>query len=105
MKEFPPHPGTIRMVDMYDGSVRTVAAEETPEAHRFVYFDQAGAEVSSASQATERVPIVEVQMTPTDGKGHLTSKDHAELIRIKEFGPKHRLLRTTTMTPQKPQVR
>ena len=104
MKQFTLHPGTIRMIDTYDGSVRVVKADETPELHRFVYLDEAGIEVSSASQALERVPIVEVQMTPTDEEGNLVPKDRAQLIRIKEFGAKQRLLRSTTMTPQKSQV-
>jgi hypothetical protein len=102
MAQFPPHPGTIAMIDESDGSVRIEKADETPEHHRFVYLNKAGVEVDSADQAIERIPIVEVRMTPTDGDGHIVSKDHARLIRIKEFGPEHRLLRSTTMTAGKP---
>ncbi len=101
MAQFPPHPGTIAMIDDSDGSVRIEKADETPERHRFVYLDKAGIEVDSADKAVERIPIVEVRMTPTDGDGHIVSKANARLIQIKEFGPKHRLLRSTTMTPGK----
>jgi hypothetical protein len=105
MKQFPPHPGTIRTIDEYDGSERISKAEETPERHRFVYLDGKGREVDSAEDAAERIPIVEVRMTPTDGKGNLVPKDRAQLIRIVEFGPEGRRLRSTTMTPNKPPIR
>lgn len=101
MKQFTPHPGTIRMIDEFDGSVRIVKAEDVPERRRFVYLDDHGREVDSAEEAVERIPIVEVRMTPTDGKGNLVPKDRAQLIRIAEFGPEGRRLRTTTMTPNK----
>lgn len=104
MNQFPPHPGTIRMIDEFDGSVNIAKAEATPERHRFVYLDDDGKEVDSAAEAVERIPIVEVRMTPTDGKGNLVPKDRAELIRISEFGPQGRRLRTTTMTPNKAPV-
>jgi hypothetical protein len=105
MRQFAPHPGTIRMIDESDGSVRTVKADETPEERRFVFLDKDGKEIDSAEHAVERIPIVEVRMTPTDGKGNLVPKDRAQLIRIKEFGPEGRLMRSTTMTPNKPPVR
>jgi hypothetical protein len=105
MKQFAPHPGTIRMIDESDGSVRIVKAEEAPERRRFVYLDKDGGEIDSAEKAVERIPIIEVRMTPTDGKGNLVPKERAHQIRIKEFGPEGRLLRSTTMTPNKAPVR
>ncbi len=105
MKQFAPHPGTIRMIDEFDGSVRIVKAEDVPERRRFVYLDDHGREVDTAEEAVERIPIVEVRMTPTDGKGNLVPKDRAQLIRIAEFGPEGRRLRTTTMTPNKAPAR
>lgn len=93
------HPGEIKMIDEYDDSVEVQRASETPERHRFVYLDGRGIEVESPDESVERIPIVEVRMTPTDGEGNLVPRDRAKLIRIKEFGPEHRLLRTTTMTP------
>lgn len=100
MKQFPPHPGKISMIDESDNSVRTVSSEDVPENHRFVYLDKDGKETSSVEDAAQRIPIVEVRMTPTDGNGKLVPKDHAQLIRIKEYGPEKRLLRTTTMKPK-----
>jgi hypothetical protein len=99
MKQFAPHPGTIRMIDESDNSVHLVKAEDAPDSRRFVLLDKKGIEVQDAEQAVERIPIVEVRMTPTDGKGNLVSKDKAQLIRIKEYGPEGRLLRSTTMVP------
>ena len=105
VKQFAPHPGTIRMIDESDGSVRVVKAEDAPERQQFVYLDKDGREVDSAAEAVDRIPVVEVRLAPTDGKGNLVPKDRAELIRIREFGPAGRLLRNTTMTPNKPPVR
>ena len=89
------------MVDEFDNSVRVVKAEDVPERRRFVYLDDQGREVDSPEDAIDRIPIVEVRLTPTDGKGNLVPKDRAQLIRITEFGPERRRLRTTTMTPSK----
>ncbi len=105
MKQFAPHPGAIRMIDESDGSVGMVKAEDAPERRRFVFLDKDGREVESLEEAVDRIPIVEVRMTPTDGKGNLVRKDRAQVIRIKEFGPEKRLMRSTTMTPNKRTVR
>jgi hypothetical protein len=105
MKQFAQHPGTIRMIDESDGSVHVMKAEDAPERRRFVYLDDHGREVDSAEEAFERIPIVEVRMTPTDGKGNLVPKDRAQLIRITEFGPEGRRLRSTTMTPNRAPVK
>jgi len=105
VKQFPPHPGSIKMIDKFANSSRTERAEEVPERHRFVYMDKDGREVDSVEEAVERIPIVEVQMISTDGDGNLVAKDRAQLIRIKELGPERRLLRSTTMTPTVPPVR
>jgi hypothetical protein len=104
MTKFAPHPGTIWMIDESDGSAHSVKADDVPERRRFVYLDKDGKETDSVEHAVERIPIVEVRMTPTDGNGNLVPKDRAQLIRIKEFGPEKRLLRSTTMTPNKPVV-
>lgn len=86
------------MIDDFNDTVRIEMAEDVPERHRFVYLGNDGGEVDSVDDAVERIPIIEVRMTPTDGEGHLVPKDRARMIRIKEFGPHGRLLRTTTMT-------
>jgi hypothetical protein len=96
MKTFPPHPGTIKMVDVYAKTSREVPAEEVPERGRFVYLKD-GIETENKSEATERVPIVEVEMLSLDEEGHLVSKEVATKVRMNEFGPQHKLLRSTTM--------
>ena len=95
------HPGQIRMVDMFTKEAKEVPASDAPERQRFVYLKD-GVEVSNAGQATERVPIVEVEMYPLDANGNLIAKEHAATIRIREYGPSHRLLRTTTMIHEPP---
>jgi hypothetical protein len=100
--KFTEHPGTIKMIDAFDGSIHTKKAEDAPDAQRFVYLDATGAEIRSADQAAERIPIVEVQMIPTDGEGKLVSKERASTIRILEYGPNKRLLRSTVMSRNAP---
>jgi hypothetical protein len=100
--KFTEHPGTIKMIDAFDGSIRTKKAEDAPDAQRFVYLDATGAEIRSTDQAAERIPIVEVQMIPTDGEGKLVSKEGASTIRILEYGPNKRLLRSTVMARSAP---
>lgn len=99
MSYFMPHPGTIRMIDDDNQSVRIVKADDVPLRRRFVFLDKSGNEVEADDKsAVERIPIVEVQMTPTDGDGHVVPREQARLIRIKEFGPEKRPLRSVTMT-------
>jgi hypothetical protein len=97
---FPPHPGIIRMVDMYDKSVRELRASEAPERVRFVYIDKDGREVDANQNPVERIPVVEVQMIPLDRNGNIVPKETATTIRRKEFGPDHRPLRSSTLSKQ-----
>jgi hypothetical protein len=97
--KFPPHPGKIKMVDLSTGTAKEVPFEEVSERSRFVYLDKTGAETSDPEKAVDRVPIVLVEMMPTDGKGNLVPRNEAQLIRIYEFGPDRRPLRSTTLVP------
>jgi len=98
MELLTPHPGVIRMIDDDTREVRVVNADEVPMRRRFVYLDRTGKELEATdTNATERVPIVEVRMTPTDGDGHVVPRAQARLIRIKESGPDNRVLRSTTL--------
>lgn len=99
--KFPPHPGTIKMVDLSTGTAKEVPYEQAPERSRFVYLNKDGSEASDPEKAVERVPIVLVEMMPTDGHGHLVPRDEATMIRIQEFGPNRRPLRSTTLVPEK----
>lgn len=93
---FPSHPGKIKVVDLSTNISRDVPFEEVPERGRFVYL-KSGLETADPLDATERVPIVEVEMLPLDRNGNIVSKDKATTIRIKEFGPNKRPLRNSTM--------
>ena len=86
------------MIDDDTRETRMVKADEVPLRRRFVYLDKTGKELDPADpNAAERIPIVEVRMTPTDGDGHIVPRTQAKLIRIKESGPDNRILRSTTM--------
>lgn len=95
-KDFPPHPGTVRMVDMYDKTARDVPVADVPAFKQFVYLKN-GVETSNPQEATARIPIVEVRMMPLDANGNLIAKDKATTIVIHELGPGGRSLRRTTM--------
>jgi len=97
MEMMPPHPGQIKMVEEYDGSVRILDANTVPQRQRFVYFDKDGLEVDTPEAAVRRVPIVEVDMFSTDGEGHLVPKSKAKQLRILELGPDRQVLRSTVM--------
>jgi hypothetical protein len=84
------------MVDLSTGTAREVPFLEAPERQRFVYLKD-GVETSNVDVATERIPIVEVQMMPLDKLGNIVPKEKAALIRIKEFGPNKRPLRSSTL--------
>ena len=98
---FPPHPGKIKMVDLSTGSEKDVPYEQAPDHSRFVYLDKNGAETFDLKQAVERIPIVLVEMMPVDDHGNLTQRDKAKMLRIEEFGPERRPLRSTTLLPDK----
>jgi hypothetical protein len=97
--QFPPHPGTIRTISEYDGSVEMTKADDASDGIKFVYLDKNGIEVDSAEAASERIPIVEVRIISTDGNGNPVPRDKAKLIRLLEYGPGGRLLRSATMVP------
>lgn len=94
--EFAPHPGSIRMKEMYTGTERVVPISEVPEAQQFVWL-KGGIETANKAEATERVPIVEVRMISIDERGNLVPKEEATQLVIHEFGPEGRALRHTTM--------
>lgn len=99
MEKMPAHPGQIKMIEEYDGSVRLINVETVPDRQRFVYFDANGMEVDSLDKAASRVPIVEVRMLSTDGQGNLVPKSRAKKLRILEMGPDQKVLRSTVLVP------
>lgn len=96
MSQFPPHPGKIKLIELYSNSVREVSADDVPEHSRFVYLKD-GVETHDPQEATERIPIVEEHMMSLDAHGNLVPKEQATRIRIKQFGPGQRPLRDTTL--------
>jgi hypothetical protein len=96
MTRFPEHPGTLRVLDFFHKTSTVSPVAEVPESKRFVYLKD-GVETHDPAAATERVPIVEVHLISLDASGKLVPTDEAATIRIKEFGPDQRPLRSTTM--------
>jgi len=90
------HPGKIKFVDLFTNTSWDVPVEDIPDRNRFVYLKN-GTETANQDDATERVPIVEVEMLPLDKEGNLVSKDKATTIQIREFGPNRQPLRSSTM--------
>ena len=92
------HPGTIKMIDVYDRSTREVPFESVPPRQQFVMLDKDGIETHDAGLAVERIPIVQVRVLRLDATGALAPAHRTVEMRILEYGPDERLLRSTTMT-------
>ena len=92
MIDFPPHPGTIRVLESPVGAVSEVQVDSVPEAQRFVYF-KAGEETFDPEDADERVPILEVCLCPVDAEGRPVDRPSAARVILEERGPEGRLLR------------
>jgi hypothetical protein len=101
MAKFPEHPGIVRMVDRFHQTTKEIPVAQVPAANRFVYY-KGKVRTENATEATERIPIVVVEMMPLDAKGNLVPPESAATIQVSEFGPNRRPLRTTTMVPSKP---
>jgi hypothetical protein len=97
---FPEHPGQIKIVDLFRGTSKMTPIADVPESRRFVYLKN-GIETHDPSEATERVPIVEVRMLSLDERGNLVAPEIAYKVRIDEFGPDNRPLRSTIMRREK----
>ena len=97
MAELSAHPGTIQMIDVHDQSSRLVPAATVPTRQQFVMLDKDGVETQDPKLATARVPIVLVRVLHLDAQGALVPPARAVQMRIMEYGPDGRLLRSTTM--------
>lgn len=91
-----PAPQAIRMVEVFDGSVRLQPSADLPENRRFVFLRD-GRTVKTRAEADEVVPVVEVRRLTIDAAGKLVDAAHATRIRIEEVGPGGRPLRWTDM--------
>lgn len=94
------HPGTIKMTNVFENTTKEKSIKDIPETKWFAYLKD-GTETLDKEQATEIVPIVEVRMLSLDEKGNLVSTKEASTVKIKEYGPDERFLRSTTMIPNK----
>lgn len=94
--EPPVHPGTVKMVNVFEKTSKIIPVSEFPKHKRFVYFKD-GAVTDKADEATEAVPVVETRMLSTDAEGKLVSVKKAVKMRIEEFGPGGQPLRWTIM--------
>jgi hypothetical protein len=90
-------PGTIRMIEVYEQTVRDVPADSVPSRQRFVMLDKNGVETNDPALATERISIVKVRILRLDASGGLAPAARAVQIEILEYGPSDRLLRSTLM--------
>jgi hypothetical protein len=91
------HPPTIKMIDVAENSTREVRREDVPPKQQLVMLDRDGVETDDPSLAVERIPILQVRVLKLDAEGKLASSDNAVEMRILEYGPDDRLLRSTTM--------
>jgi hypothetical protein len=96
MTPFPDHPGTIRVVDVFRRTSQDSLVAGFPAAGWFVYLKD-GVETDDPDLATERVPVVEVHVIGVGPKGNLVPTERALTVRVEEFGPGRRPLRTTTV--------
>src|SRR5262245_7284068 len=61
MRQFPVHPGMVLVEDIFQRTSKLTPVAEIPESRRFVYLKD-GVATNDPSEATERVPIVEVHV-------------------------------------------
>jgi hypothetical protein len=96
MTRFPDHPGTVLVEDLFRKTSQVTPVAEIPESRRFLYLKN-GVATHDPAEATERVPIVEVHVLSVDANGNLAPAEQAHTVRIKEFGPGRRPLRSMTL--------
>ena len=94
----PAHPGTITITNVAEKTTRTMPYDSVPPRQRFVMLDAAGAETSDPAQAKETIPIVAVRVVMLDERGELATGDAVKVMRILEYGPGERVLRSNSMT-------
>lgn len=92
----PAHPGTVKMVNVFEKTTKTIPVSEFPKHKRFVYYKD-GVITEKVDEATDAVPVVETRMLSTDKDGKLVSVKNAVKLRIEEFGPNGQPLRWTIM--------
>jgi len=94
--DIPVHPGTIKMVNMFDKTVKEVTIDKVPKENQFVYYSDDN-DIVEKRNAMKAVPIVEVRMFPKNAKGEVVSKDKAKLIWLEMYDKNNKLIKTHSM--------
>lgn len=89
------HPGKIVIKNLGDNSTRELDAFGVPISGKFVFFKD-GKEVPYPAQFDEVIPIVEVELIPSDKDGKSVSPGGALNFQTKEYGEGHKLLRSSS---------
>ena len=72
------------------------SAAGRPPALNFVFLNATGEQVSNPDLATQRVPVVELDILTVDASYRPVAPPKAAHIEMTEYGPNHRFLRHTT---------
>jgi hypothetical protein len=95
-----PHPGAITFVYLWNGTRETKQASDWPERMAWYCTDSDKREVArSDSRATRCIPIVEIETLSVDENGKPVAPSEADFISIKEYGPNHTFVRSTSSPP------
>lgn len=84
---FPPHPGTIKIKNLFDNKIVEVPIDLVPPPDQFIYYKN-GKEVEDPAIADDRIPIVREEILPLNKTGEKTALNKSTKIHIKEYGPK-----------------
>ncbi|KFG98726.1 hypothetical protein GQ56_0101790 [Burkholderia paludis] len=91
-----PHPGTIALHDAWNGSTRTLRAQDYSESFTFRCFDTRG-EPTERARAAWCVPVVEIESVSVDAAGRAAAPAEAVRIESTAYGPGHHFLDHTLL--------
>lgn len=94
-----PHPGTVKLLYLWNGSEKTRLASEWSESMVFHCVNAEGGG-TSREDAAWCVPIVEYETFSVDDKGNPVEPRLADFIRIDAYGPNHTLIESTVTPPR-----
>ncbi len=89
------HPGKIIIKNLGDKSTRELGSGDVPISGKFVFYKD-GKEVLYPGEFDEAVPIVEVELIPTDQDGNIILPQSVSAFQTKEYGEGHKLLRSSS---------
>ncbi|CAN0639319.1 hypothetical protein [Burkholderia cepacia] len=91
-----PHPGTIALHHVWNGSTQTLRAQDVPASVAFRCADARG-EPSERARAAWCVPVVEIESVSVDAAGRPVAPADAVRIESTAYGPGHRFLDHTQL--------